>query len=150
MQNRRVSLAVHSLVEASLAVNVVTPLRDMEITNEDEFDFNDIPYSCPAARLVLPVSQDQVVVIGDEHTVLYKLSEISTSPRVSRMSFSSASGTVTSPRASAVRRSPQNEMSAPGKRRKSSNTAGKLGSDSEKWEYKPIWRARQGFGTVLA
>ena len=150
LQNRKVSLSAHSLLDASSPINVVTPLRDVEIANEDDFDFNDIPYSCPAAQHVLPVTHDQVIVIGDEHVVLYKLNQIPTSPRVSRASFSSVSGTATSPRASAVRRSPQNELSAPGKRRKSSNTGGKLGSESEKWEFKPVWRARQGFGTVLA
>ena len=150
LQTRAVSLASRSFEDKTTAVNVVTPLSEVHIPNEDEFDFNDIPYSCPAARHVLPVTPDSVLVIGDEHSVLYKLHKTPSSPRISRASVSSASGTATSPRANAVRRSPQNEMSAPGKRRKSSNTARRSLDACDRWELKPIWRARQGFGTILA
>jgi DNA damage-binding protein 1 len=150
LQTRTVSLAAHSFEDRTTAVNVVTPVSDVQIANEDEFDFNDIPYSCPAARHVLPVTSDSVLVIGDEHSVLYTLNRIPTSPRISRASVSSASGTASSPRASAIRRSPQNEMSAPGKRQKSSNTARRSVDGGERWELKPVWRGRQGFGTILA
>jgi DNA damage-binding protein 1 len=41
-------------------------------------------------------------------------------------------------------------MSAPGKRRKSSNAARRSLDAGDRWELKPVWRIRQGFGTILA
>lgn len=152
VQTREVSLTTHALNDSSSSVNVVTPLKDVDIPDTDTFDFNDVPYSCPAARRLLPISHDNVLVMGDEHTVLYTISPPApVSPRISRGSISSVSGTATSPRANATRRSPQNEVSAPGKRRKSSMTAARAGlAGADRWELKPVWRVRQGFGIILA
>ena len=149
LQSRRISLTAHSFIDASRPIDVITPLRSLDLTADT--DFNDVPYSCPAARRVLPVSNDSALVIGDEHTVLYSLAMTLLSPKASRASLSSA-GAATSPRASAVRRSPQAEMTGTGgKRRKSSMTGkGVNMENSEQWEWKPIWRTRQGFGTILA
>ena len=152
MTVRKLSLNTHSFTEASPVLDVVSPLRsNVDITSQT--DFNDVPFSCPAARRVLPIptqgNDKLVLVIGDEHAVLYSFSQVLQSPRVSRLSSSTSMNT--SPRANATRRSPQTEMvGIAGKRRKSSTTSKSLGDGGDKWELKPIWRVRQGFGTVLA
>lgn len=126
-------LASHALNDLSRPVDVVRA--------EADADFADVPFSCPAARHVLPIPNERMVlVIGDEYSVLYSAIPAPPSPK---RRLSVASGPSTSPRASA-KRSPQNEMVGVQKRRKSSITK------AENWELKPLWRVRQGFGTVLA
>ncbi|WVF68077.1 hypothetical protein IAT40_002840 [Kwoniella sp. CBS 6097] len=152
LQARTLSLAAHTFNDLSRIVDVVSPLS-RNVTLTDGTDFDEIPFSCPAARRVLPIasgSEVSLLVIGDEHTVLYSLGTTAQSPTAIRR-LSAASGPATSPRASA-RRSPQNEMvSSVSKRRKSSMGArGTITGENERWELKPVWRARQGFGTVLA
>jgi DNA damage-binding protein 1 len=142
LQSRKLSPSSHSFIDSSEVVNVVMPLHSVEIYPET--DFNEVPYSCPAARRLLPVSAETLVVIGDEHSVYYTLSKKEPrSPRVSRGSISSQAGV--SPRASATSRSPQAELSAPGKRRKGSESR-----ESDGLSLRPLWRVRQGFGTILA
>ena len=154
LQTRKLSLIAHSFVDASHCLNLIVPLRSKGQINADT-DFNDIPFSCPAARRVLPIptggNDRLVLVIGDEHSVLYSMSETPQSPRISRLSTSSGILSTTSPRANATRRSPQTDMAGNvGKRRKSS-VSSKAGIDSgDLWEFRPVWRVRQGFGTVLA
>lgn len=147
LQYREVSLVAHALEEASQIVNILCP--NSENIELEEPDFGDIPYSCPAARYILPIAYDQVLVMGDEYVVLYGVKVIPKSPKVSRSSFSSATGPAISPRASATGRSSQNEMSAPGKRRKGSNASRRLSGTGEKGELAPVFRARQGFGAIL-
>ena len=143
LDTREVSLAAHSFTDPSIPVNLISPLDDDDIPVTDSFDFNSIPYACPAARHLLPISEEHIVVMGDEHSVLYRLLQPTpTSPRVSRGSVSSLSG-VTSPRASAVRRSPQHEMLAPGNKRMATTVR-------RSRQLQPVWRVRQGFGVVLA
>ncbi|KAK8849708.1 hypothetical protein IAR55_005043 [Kwoniella newhampshirensis] len=154
LQSRVLSLTAHAFEDLSRPVDVVSPTSS-SLAISGDMDFNDIPFSCPAARRVLPVpgelsgGEKTMLVLGDEHAVLYALSPIPQSPRVSRR-LSAASGPATSPRASA-RRSPQTEMvSSVSKRRKSSMGSKNTTSDDQKWELKPVWRVRQGFGIVLA
>lgn len=153
LQPRRVSLTAHAFTDVAKPLDVVTPQRT-GIDINGETDFNDVPFSCPAARRVLPINDSPMgeklaLVIGDEFSTLYSISLALQSPRISR---SSLSGANTSPRAANTRRSPQTEMvSGTGKRRKSSITQRQGSLESgEKWEVKPVWRIRQGFGTVLA
>ena len=148
LQVRRLSIKSRSFSEASRHIDVVLPGRNMAI--DDDTDYNDIPFSCPAARRVLPISSEFMLVIGDEHTCLYSFTLAPQSPRIARASLSSSQGPK-SPRA-ASQRSPQNELaSGTGKRRKSSMASQRSGLDSgERWELRPVWRVRQGFGTVLA
>nr|XP_019009308.1 uncharacterized protein I206_05956 [Kwoniella pini CBS 10737]OCF48089.1 hypothetical protein I206_05956 [Kwoniella pini CBS 10737] len=159
LQIRTLSTASHAFNDLSKIVDVVTPLST-NVNLTEETNFNHIPFSCPAARRVLPIPSTSstrdgdysLMVIGDEHTVLYNLGVVQQSPKALRR-LSIISGPNTSPRASA-RRSPQNEMvNTVNKRRKSSmNSKGTGGADltNERWELKPVWRVRQGFGTVLA
>ncbi|WVQ78968.1 hypothetical protein IAT38_001060 [Cryptococcus sp. DSM 104549] len=157
LQARTLSTAAHAFAPLSRPIDVVTPISSIPV--DEDTDFNDIPFACPAARRVLPIPIDMpggektLLVMGDEHSVLYSLAPVvpGNSPKSARRS-SAVMGPATSPRASA-RRSPQNEMSSGNtKRRKSSmggkNVSGEEGGD--KWELKPVWRLRQGFGTVLA
>lgn len=145
---RAFSLSSRAFLDLAKATDVVSPL-DPSLDIDEETDFNEVPFSCPAARRVLPVSTDGTekfaLVMGDEHSVLYSIAYAPSSPRTARMSISS--NTATSPRASAARRSPQAEMTNIGKRRKSS--IGGKSDSGDKWEVKPVWRIRQGFGTVL-
>ena len=153
LQVRTLSTSAHAFTDVTRIIDVVIPISpDHEV--DENTDFNEIPYSCPAARRVVPIpsepagGEQTIMVIGDEHTVLYTLASSPQSPKSSRR-LSSTSGPGASPRASA-RRSPQNEMvSSVSKRRKSSMSA-RAGSDVDKLEIKPVWRVRQGFGTVLA
>ena len=153
LQLRKLSLTAHSFTEASRAVDVVSPLRSSPEIKADT-DFNDVPFSCPAARRVIPIpttgNEKLALVIGDEHVVLYSFSSTPRSPISSRVS--SSPSIATSPRASASRRSPQDEMvSSAGKKRKSSTTSRTMGANGEdKWTVRPVWRLRQGLGTVLA
>ncbi|WRT69742.1 uncharacterized protein IL334_006733 [Kwoniella shivajii] len=157
LQARTLSITSHAFNDLSRPVNVVSPLSP-NLTITEETDFNQIQFSCPAARRVLPIpstiGEDLcLIVIGDEHSVLYTLGTTPQSPRAIRR-LSSVSGTNTSPRASA-RRSPQNEMvSSVNKRRKSSMNSRAPGGGAdpanERWDLKPVWRVRQGFGTILA
>jgi DNA damage-binding protein 1 len=145
---RAFSTTTRSFVDLAKATDVVCPL-DPTLAIEEDTDFNEIPFSCPAAQRILHIptdgSEKYALVIGDEYAVLYSIAFTPSSPRASRMSISST--TATSPRASATRRSPQTELTNIGKRRKSSSGGG---SSSDRWEVKPVWRIRQGFGTVLA
>jgi DNA damage-binding protein 1 len=92
----------------------------------------------------VPGKNRMALIMGDEYSVLYSITLVAAPPARRRSSV--ASGPSISPRASA-KRSPQNEMigGGQGKRRKSSTSK----SDA-KWEMKPVFRIRQGFGTVLA
>ncbi|WWC92848.1 uncharacterized protein L201_007809 [Kwoniella dendrophila CBS 6074] len=159
LQARTLSIVSHSFNDISRNVDVVSPLSS-NVTLTEETDFNQIPFSCPAARRVLPIPSSasgtdlSLLVIGDEHSVLYNLGTVQQSPKALRR-LSAVSGTNTSPRAANARRSPQNEMvSSVSKRRKSSmnsKSSGGIGdSANERWELKPVWRVRQGFGTILA
>nr|XP_018260261.1 uncharacterized protein I303_07178 [Kwoniella dejecticola CBS 10117]OBR82419.1 hypothetical protein I303_07178 [Kwoniella dejecticola CBS 10117] len=159
LQVRTLSTAAHAFNDLSKIVDVVAPLSN-NISLTEETNFNHIPFSCPAARRVLPIpsisstrdGEYSLLVIGDEHSVLYNLGVVQQSPKALRR-LSIASGPNTSPRASA-RRSPQTEMvNSVSKRRKSSmNSKATGGADltNERWELKPVWRVRQGFGTILA
>ncbi|WWD20338.1 hypothetical protein CI109_104814 [Kwoniella shandongensis] len=154
LQTRALSITAHAFNDLSRPVDVVSPTSSSFAISGDT-DFNDIPFSCPAARRVLPISGElsngerSLLVLGDEHSVLYTLSSTPQSPKVSRR-LSSTSGPGTSPRASA-RRSPQTELvSSVSKRRKSSMGTKNTSSGEEQWELKPVWRVRQGFGIVLA
>jgi DNA damage-binding protein 1 len=152
LQPRGLSLIAHGFNDLCHAVNVVSPQRTTGHIDA-QTDFNEVPFSCPAARRILPIPSDPtssshlVLVMGDEHSVLYSIGPPSLkSPLKNSLSLSA-----TSPRASAVRRSPQNEVIGGfGKRRKSSMSGKGFGSDNEKWEVTPIWRVRQGFGIVQA
>lgn len=135
-------LSSRSLNDASPSINVL----------HDEADegkpFAAIAYSCPAARRIVPIppldgADQTLLVIGDEYSVLYSLStDTTTSPKARRTSITSAS-----PRASNARRSPQTELYGPAKRHRTS-LSGQANQDY--WCPKPVFRARQGFGTVLA
>jgi DNA damage-binding protein 1 len=153
MQTRILSSSSHSFIEVSRPIDVVSPTRSPPI--DADADFNLVPFSCPAARRVMPIPttsshERMILVMGDEHSVLYSLALVPQSPRASRLSGSS--NVATSPRASAVKRSPQTEMvGAQVKKRKSSMTAKRPSLDGgERWEMRPVWRIRQGFGTILA
>ncbi|WWC95424.1 hypothetical protein V866_002287 [Kwoniella sp. B9012] len=159
LQARTLSLSSHSFDDLSKTVDVVSPLSS-NLTLTEETDFNQISFSCPAARRVLPIPSSSggekeysLLVIGDEHSVLYNLGVTQQSPKaLRRLSAVSGTNTQTSPRGANVRRSPQTELvSTTNKRRKSSiNSKGIGDSANERWELKPVWRVRQGFGTVLA
>jgi DNA damage-binding protein 1 len=143
---RAFNITTRSFVDLAKATDVVCPL-DPTLAILEDTDFNEIPFSCPAAQRILPIptegTEKFALIMGDEYAVLYSIAFTPSSPRASRLSISST--TATSPRASATRRSPQTELTNIGKRRKSS-----IGSSSDRWEVKPVWRTRQGFGTVLA
>ena len=150
LQARRLSTSLRSFSEVSKSIDIVMPTGGGSTDIDPDADFNDIPFSCPAARRVLPINQELMLVIGDEHSCLYSLSQVPQSPRASKLGLSSSPTTVTtSPRASAIRRSPQNEMTGNTKRRKASMT-GQKSDSTDRWELRPVWRVRQGFGTVLA
>ncbi|ORX37687.1 CPSF A subunit region-domain-containing protein [Kockovaella imperatae] len=149
LQARRLAAKSRTFNELSKAVDVVMPTGKTSV--EDDTDFNDIPLSCPAARRVVPVDSEHMLVIGDEHTCLYNLSFTPQSPQISRGSLSSSQGPK-SPRGANTQRSPQNDMmGGSGKRRKSSAAGSRSGLEvGERWNLKPLWRVRQGFGTVLS
>lgn len=142
MRTRSLSTSSHAFTDLSGVIDVVAPGGE---AYDAPTDFAEIPFSCPVARRVLtiPGKDRMALVMGDEYSVLYSVTL--TAQPVRRRS-SVATGPATSPRASA-KRSPQNEMigGGQGKRRKSSVNKG-----DEKWQMKPIWRIRQGFGTILA
>ncbi|ODN74495.1 hypothetical protein L202_06876 [Cryptococcus amylolentus CBS 6039] len=155
LQARSVMTASHSLADISLPIDVVQPASKLSVS--EDTDFNGIPFSCPAARRVVPVPSvtpdgvRSLLVIGDEHTVLYTLS-----PRDLELpddAGKATSGPAASPRANA-RRSPQEELtSGNAKRRKASMGGSKAATaptDGRGLELVPRWRIRQGFGTVLA
>jgi DNA damage-binding protein 1 len=124
---------------------VVNPL-DYPLTRGEEVDFELLPFSCPAGRNLLSVGKGPgntrlFLVVGDEHTVLYS---VTTAEKAS---------TPTSTRANAhARRSPQAETTGGiGKKRKSSASGRSVATDTVEHQahIRPVWRARQGFGTVL-
>ncbi|GMK54981.1 hypothetical protein CspeluHIS016_0200370 [Cutaneotrichosporon spelunceum] len=124
-------LVKQRILERGSAVDVVNPAHT-EIEPNDDPDFNEIPFSCPAARNILAVSERHVLIVGDEHAVLYNVSEAKAK------------------RASA-KRSPQAETGGVGKRRKSSVTGRGVSTDNDtNIAIQPVWRVRQGWGTVLA
>ncbi|WVQ75561.1 hypothetical protein IAR50_005188 [Cryptococcus sp. DSM 104548] len=157
LQARSLSTASHSFTPLSASINVVQPTSKLPVS--EVTDFNTIPFSCPAARRVLPITSQtpdgarSLLVIGDEHTVLYTLcSPKPESPKAARR-LSAVSGPTTSPRANA-RRSPQEDLTSGNvKRRKASMGGSKAATSPEDGaglELSPVWRIRQGFGTVLA
>ncbi|OWZ42004.1 DNA damage-binding protein 1 [Cryptococcus neoformans C23] len=156
LQARFLSLSAHSFNPLSKSVDLVSPTSRQSISEDS--DFNAMPFSCPAARRVVPIpselpnGQRTLLVIGDEHSVLYTLGENGTqSPKAVRR-MSAVSGPTSSPRANA-RRSPQTELSSGNpKRRKSSMGTKTVDSQNEEfqWDLRPVWRSRQGFGTVIA
>ncbi|KAE8541647.1 hypothetical protein D1P53_001817 [Cryptococcus gattii VGV] len=156
LQARSLSLSAHSFNPLSKSVDLVSPTSRQPISEDS--DFNAMPFSCPAARRVVPVpselpsGQRTLLVIGDEHSVLYILGENNPqSPKALRR-MSAVSGPISSPRGNA-RRSPQTELSSGNtKRRKSSIGTKSVENQDEgfQWELRPVWRSRQGFGTVIA
>lgn len=157
--NNRLNLQIRCLTPSSRSFTDITKPTDVlsplwHLDPDDDTDFPDIAFSCPAARRVLPLPSvnghdRSLLVMGDEYSVLYSLgpaSPIVGSPKNRRLSTTSATAANSSPRAANTRRSPQAEMTGLGKKRKSS--VSKAGE--ERWETKPIWRVRQGFGTALA
>lgn len=143
VQPRQLNVAQQRLDDSACVTDVVNPTEYP--VEEGEVDFNDIPFSCPAGRNVLaipgrgPRNSRLFLIIGDEHAVLYSVS------------LASSPTTETSPRASATRRSPQQETGGIGKKRKSSMSGRGVNTDSEqRWLVQPVWRVRQGWGTVLA
>lgn len=143
LQMRALSSTSHAFTDLAKPMDVGAP-GIADVTYDENTDFGAVPFSCPAARRVLPISttgrQKLLLVIGDEFAVLYSFAPVSTSGR--RPSISPAN----SQRAGAVNRSPQAEVKQLGKRRKSSSAS----EAGEKWELRPMWRIRQGFGTVMA
>ena len=141
---RSLSTTTQSLHDIGKAINVVTPQSPPP--SDEEIDYGQIPFSCPGARHVIPAgtlgSERLVLVVGDEYSVLYSISQVER--RDSSQQLTSSQSPATSPRASAVNRSPQSEMKQIGKRRKSSN------ADGARWQVNPVWRVRQGFGTILS
>ncbi|BEJ16509.1 hypothetical protein CspHIS471_0511140 [Cutaneotrichosporon sp. HIS471] len=125
------ALVKQRLLERGNPVDVVNPTL-AEIEPNDDPDFNEIPFSCPAARSILAVSERHVLVVGDEHAVLYDVSEAKA-------------------KRAAAKRSPQAETGGVGKRRKSSMSGRGVSTDNEaNLAILPVWRMRQGWGTVLA
>ena len=141
---RSLSTTTQSLHDIGKSINVVTPQSPPP--SDEEIDYGQIPFSCPGARHVIPAgtlgSERLVLVVGDEYSVLYSISQVER--RDSSQQLTSSQSPATSPRASAVNRSPQSEMKQIGKRRKSSN------ADGSRWQVNPVWRVRQGFGTILS
>ncbi len=124
-------LSRQRLHDRGAPIDVVNP-TDATVEESDDPDFNEIPFSCPAARSILAISGRHVLVVGDEHAVLYDISQAKAT------------------RASA-KRSPQAETGGVGKRRKSSMSGRGVSTDHEgKFAVQPVWRVRQGWGTVLA
>lgn len=145
MQPRQLLIAQQRCDDYAQVTDVVNPL-DFPVQQDVEVDFNDIPFSCPAGRNLLaipsrgPRDSRLFLVVGDEHAVLYAVSLATTAAKAS-----------SSPRASSVRRSPQQETGGVGKRRKSSLSGRGVNADGdERWCVQPVWRVRQGWGTVLA
>ncbi|KAL1411075.1 hypothetical protein Q8F55_002024 [Vanrija albida] len=149
LQPKQLSIATHSFTNAGAPIDVVNPLEYPVNGEDQDLDFNAIPFSTPAARNLLavpghgPNDSRQFFVIGDEHATLYS---IAVGP-----SAASAAKVAASPRASAIRRSPQAETGGIGKKRKSSTSGRGINTDADdRWNTAPVWRTRQGFGTVLA
>lgn len=144
LNSRSLSTTTQSFHDLGKALNVVTPQSTP--SPDEEIDYGQIPFSCPGARHVIPAgtlgSERLVLVVGDEYSVLYSFSQVDR--RDSSQQLTSSQSPATSPRASAVNRSPQSEMKQIGKRRKSSN------ADGGRWVVNPVWRIRQGFGTILS
>lgn len=142
LQFRAFNASAQSFHDLGKRVDMVCPGPSEAELNEDT-DYSTIPFSCPGARHVIPIpgihNERLALVVGDEFSVLYSFAQAGGRERVHSTSQSS------SPRASAVNRSPQTEAKQIGKRRKSSTTEG-----GGRWDIKPVWRMRQGFGTVLA
>jgi len=143
---RSLSVQTQSLMDLGKPLNVVITPQAGASSPTAEVNYGSIPFSCPGARHVVPVGvlgdERLLLVVGDEYTVLYSFSQVDR--REQEMSSSSQSFT-TSPRASAISRSPQSELKQIGKRRKSSTT-----DSGVRWQVNPIWRLKQGFGTVLS
>lgn len=144
---RAFSATSHAFTDLVKPMDVVVPGMSDAVYDEDT-DYGAIPFSCPGARHIIPVpttgQEKLVLIIGDEYTVLYSFAPGSTRRRSSTGQRSSPT---VSPRASALSRSPQAEVKQQlGKRRKSSVS----GEGGGKWEIKPVWRVRQGFGTILS
>jgi DNA damage-binding protein 1 len=141
---RALSITTQSLHDIGKALNVVSPQSALPADDAD-IDYGSIPFSCPGGRHVIPAgtlgTERLFLVVGDEYSVLYSLNQID---RRESSQIQSSQSPATSPRASAVNRSPQSEMKQIGKRRKSSTT------DGGRWQVNPVWRVRQGFGTILS
>jgi DNA damage-binding protein 1 len=142
---RSLSTTTQTLHDLGKTINVVTPQSPSPGDGEG-IDYGTIPFSCPGARHVIPAgtlgSERLCLVVGDEYSVLYSFNQIER--REASQQLTSSPSPATSPRASAVNRSPQSEMKQIAKRRKSSTT------DGGRWQIHPVWRVRQGFGTVLS
>lgn len=141
---RAFSAQSHAFTDLVKPMDMVAPgMTDVQY--DEDTDYGAIPFSCPGARRILPIptqgSEKKALVIGDEFTVLYSFGPVTPHARTP-----GSSPITESPRASAINRSPQVEVKQLGKRRKSST-----GSEGgHRWELRPIWRIRHGFGTVLA
>jgi DNA damage-binding protein 1 len=144
LQFRGLSMTAQAFHDLGKEINVVlTPQSGLTVADE-ETNYGSIPFSCPGARHVVPAgtigNERLALVIGDEYSVLYSFH-----PSGRDQGPVSSSSPATSPRASAVNRSPQSELKSIGKRRKSS-----MAEPGEQWHINPVWRARQGFGTILS
>lgn len=141
LQPRVLSLHTHSFTELAPRTDVVNPL-ELPLGNVTEPNFGEIDFSCPAGRTVLslgagPNGCRAFLVVGDEYAVMYCINPVPSSPK-------------TAPKRS-VKRSPRSEVGGAGKRRKSSQSGRSVTTDSEpRWSVQPVWRVRQGFGTILA
>ncbi|KAL7425176.1 hypothetical protein Q5752_000864 [Cryptotrichosporon argae] len=131
------------LADLTRPADLVKPTSSISLDDADD-DYAAIPFSCPAARRVVPIPGDvdqakHFLVLGDEYAVLYTAGGRAAEPARP------------SPRASAVSRSPQAELGGTWKRRKASATGRAADVDGAgQVELRPVWRVRLGFGTILA
>ncbi|WVO14336.1 hypothetical protein L204_101968 [Cryptococcus depauperatus] len=154
LQIHSLSLSSHSFVSLSRPINVVTPTTSQQVAENS--DFSDIPFSCPAARRVVSIpsqlrgGERTFLVIGDEFSVLYMLSSSSQPPQSTKR-IPLVSEAVISPRV-AARRSQDELLSGDNKRRKGISGSKMANSifENEQLEITPLFRIRQGFGTVLS
>lgn len=141
LQPRQLLISQQRCDDQAHVTDVVNPL-DYPVEGDMDIDFNDIPFSCPAGRQVLAIPEPGprgarlFLVVGDEHSVLYSVRLAAQDTRAS---------------ADAPRRSPQQDIGGVGKRRKSNISGRGVTTDNEeRWCVQPVWRVRQGWGTVLA
>lgn len=141
LQPRALSLQAHSFTDLATRTDVVNPL-DLPMSDSDDPNFLEIDFSCPAGRSLLSLGAGTngcryFLVMGDEFSVMYAINSVPTSPRLA------AKGP--------VKRSPRSDAGGTGKKRKSSQSGRSVNTDPEpQWSVQPMWRIRQGFGTILA
>jgi DNA damage-binding protein 1 len=133
----RSSSAPHTFTAVAPSTDAINPL-EYPVRQDEDVDFGALPFACPAAQRVLPIGSGpggarMFLLAGDEYAVLYA---VTPRPPSSPKAAAAAGGGVA--------------KGGVGKKRRSSASGRSVPTDGESGLVRPVWRVRQGYGTVVA